>query len=200
MGPAPFHYRILLVDDDERLRTLAEQLLKGQGYEVLCASDGFEGLSALKQSLPDVIISDLRMPNMSGFEFLSVVRKRFPKIPCIAISGEFSGEDVPDSVLADAFFEKGQYPPEVLFAKIIALLDEIPARPHGGRPTKSSVWIPVSTKANYLALTCPSCLRTFPTPVPASGVLTIVECDFCGTDVSFQIAEELLSRVGRSHS
>jgi hypothetical protein len=49
------------------------------------------------------------MPNMSGFEFLSIVRKRFPNIPTIAISGAFSGRVVPESVLADAFFEKGQY-------------------------------------------------------------------------------------------
>ena len=66
----------------------------------------------LKQSLPDVVISDLRMPNMSGFEFLSVVRRRFPQIAVIAISGEFAGIDVPESVLADAFFEKGQYSSE----------------------------------------------------------------------------------------
>ena len=58
---------------------------------MLCAEDGFEGLAALKQSLPDIIISDLRMPNMNGFEFLSVVRRRFPVIPVIVISGEFSG-------------------------------------------------------------------------------------------------------------
>jgi CheY-like chemotaxis protein len=68
MDVTPFRYRILLVDDDERIRTTAHALLEAQGYVVLCAADGFEGLSALKQSLPDVIISDLRMPNMNGFE------------------------------------------------------------------------------------------------------------------------------------
>jgi len=54
--------------------------------------------------LPDVIISDLQMPKMNGFEFLPVMRKRFPQIPIIAISGEFSGRDVPESVLADGLF------------------------------------------------------------------------------------------------
>jgi len=85
---------------------MGKTLLETQGYEVLCAGDGFEGLAALKQSLPDIIISDLRMPNMSGFEFLSVVRRRFPVIPVIVISGEFSGLSVPETVLADAFFPK----------------------------------------------------------------------------------------------
>ena len=90
--------------------------------------DGFDGLTALKHSPPDMIISDLQMPNMSGFEFLSVVRKRFPNIPTIAISGAFSGMDVPEGVLADAFFEKGQYSPKELFQKIILLLEELPGR------------------------------------------------------------------------
>ena len=110
------------------MREFGELLLRGQGYEVLGAEDGFEGLTALKQSLPDIIISDLKMPNMNGFEFLSVVRRRFPMIPVIAISGE-SGLSVPESVLADAFFSKGEYQPPQLFAKIVELLEELPTRP-----------------------------------------------------------------------
>jgi CheY-like chemotaxis protein len=115
MAESSFKYRILIVEDDPTLREFGKLLLLAQGYEVLCAEDGFEGLAALKQSLPDIIISDLRMPNMNGFEFLSVVRRRFPGIPVIAISGEFSGLSVPESVLADAFFSKGQYQPPQLF-------------------------------------------------------------------------------------
>ena len=104
----------LFVDDDERLRDLAKAILESHGYEVLCAEDGFDGLAALKESLPDLIISDLQMPKMDGFEFLSVIRQRFPELPVIVISGEFTGFDVPHSVLADAFFEKSQYTPDRL--------------------------------------------------------------------------------------
>jgi CheY-like chemotaxis protein len=86
---------------------MGKTLLETQGYEVLCAGDGFEGLAALKQSLPDIIISDLRMPNMSGFEFLSVVRRRFPVIPVIVISGEFSGLSVPETWRARSFVPVG---------------------------------------------------------------------------------------------
>lgn len=81
-----FRYRILVVDDEENLRKMAQAILESQGYEVMCAVDDFHALATLRQSLPDVIISDLRMPNMNGFEFLSVVRSRFPQIPIIAIS------------------------------------------------------------------------------------------------------------------
>ncbi len=71
---------------------------------------------------------------MNGFEFLSVVRRRFPTISVIAISGEFSGLSVPESVLADAFFSKGQYQPPELFQKILELLEELPTRPREGKP------------------------------------------------------------------
>ncbi len=189
-----FRYRILVVDDEERLRTVAQAMLQLQGYEVLCAVDGFDGLTKLKQSLPDVVISDLRMPNMSGFEFLSVVRKRFPQISVIAISGEFSGIDVPESVLADAFFEKGQYSPEDLFKKIIALLEELPARARVARQPKPAVWVPVKGDAGYIAVTCTSCLRTFPVPLPLPDGAHTAGCDFCETEVSFRITADLFTR------
>jgi CheY-like chemotaxis protein len=183
-----FRYRILVVDDEKSIRTIARTILESQGYEVLCAVDGFDGLTTLKRSLPDVVISDLRMPNMSGFEFLAVVRNRFPGIAVIAISGEFSGIDVPESVLADAFFEKGQYSPENLFEKIITLLEEIPHRPSIARQSKAAVWIPLKDDADYIAVTCSSCLRTFPVPAPLPDGMNTAECDFCATQVSFRIA------------
>ena len=117
MSADSFSYRILFVDDDRKLLETGAMLLRSKGYEILCAEDGFEGLIALKRSLPDIIISDLRMPNMNGFEFLSVVRRRFPAIPVIVVSGEFTGVNVPESVLADAFFSKGNYRPDELFNK-----------------------------------------------------------------------------------
>jgi len=184
-----FRYRILVVDDEENLRNMARAILESQGYEVMCAVDGFHALATLRQSLPDVIITDLRMPNMNGFEFLSVVRSRFPQIAIIAISGEFSGLGVPDSVLADAFFAKGQYTLEELFQRIIVLLEHGPIRPRANRQPKSAVWVPVSTDANYIAVTCPSCLRTFSVSAPLSVGENTANCDFCVAPVSFEIPE-----------
>jgi CheY-like chemotaxis protein len=194
---SPFRYRILVVDDDESVCTLAKAILESQGYEVQCAVDGFDGLNALKHSPPDVIVSDLQMPNMSGFEFLSVVRKRFPRIPTIAISGAFSGRDVPDSVLADAFFEKGQYSLPELFQKVAVLLEEIPARQHVERRLKPAVWIPVSN-ASYIAVTCPSCLRTFPVPAPLPVGAHTAECAACTSPVLFHITDEFCTRAASS--
>jgi CheY-like chemotaxis protein len=184
MHESSFRYRILIVEDDRTLREFGKLLLLAQGYEVLCAEDGFEGLAALKQSLPDIIISDLRMPNMNGFEFLSVVRRRFPGIPVIAISGEFSGLSVPESVLADAFFSKGQYQPPQLFEKILELLQELPTRPRAGKPNKAAVW--VKNDKGTIAVTCSECLRTFPVSGALKGI-NEAECDFCSCIIRFEI-------------
>ncbi len=171
-------------------------LLSAQGYEVRGAEDGFEGLAALKQSLPDIIISDLVMPNMSGFEFLSVVRRRFPIIPVIVISGEFSGLSVPESVLADAFFPKGGYSPKQLFEKIIDLLHELPTRSKTGKPNQAAVW--VKNDKGTIAVTCSDCLRTFPVSNVAKGV-NEAECDFCACVVHFEIIGEQKSKLGHTN-
>jgi CheY-like chemotaxis protein len=172
------------VEDDVRVRDIGKLILETQGYEVLAAGDGFEGLIALKQALPDIIISDLSMPNMNGFEFLSVVRRRFPVIPVIVISGEFSGATVPESVLADAFFAKGQYKPDGLFKKILELLEELPARPRIGKLDKAAVW--VKRDNDIVAVTCTACLRTFPVIDTIPGINT-VECEFCDCTIRFEL-------------
>ncbi len=187
MAACPFPYRILIVEDEPSLRELGRMLLVAQGYEVRGAEDGFEGLAALKQSLPDIIISDLQMPNMNGFEFLSVVRRRFPTIPVIAVSGEFSGLSVPESVLADAFFPKGGYAPKQLFEKIIDLLHELPTRPKIGRPNQAAVW--VKNDKGTIAVTCSECLRTFPVSGATKGTNEAV-CDFCSCLIRFEIIAE----------
>lgn len=179
-----FPYRILIVEDDVPLRNIGKILLESKGYEVRLAGDGFEALIALKRSLPDIIISDLSMPNMSGFELLSVVRRRFPVIPVIVVSGEFTGFMVPESVLADAFFPKGHYKPEDLFERICQLLHELPPRPRVGRPDRAAVW--VKKDKGMVAVTCPECLRTFPVLDPPVGVNT-VDCDFCPAHVRYEI-------------
>ena len=152
-----FHYRLLFVDDEPLSRELLETFLSKQGYEVRVAKDGFAALAQLRGALPDLIISDLKMPNMSGFEFLSVVRRRFPQIPTIAASGEFHPPIEPLGILADAFFPK-PFQFEELLAKIAELLREAPPRPAIKRD-KAPVWVP----RNYV-ITCTDCMRPFSIP------------------------------------
>ena len=184
MPDSSFPFRILIVEDEPRLREVGKLVLETQGYEVHGVGDGFEALIALKRSLPDIIISDLSMPNMNGFELLSVVRRRFPTIPVIVISGKFTELSLPESVLADAFFAKGQYKPETLFEKILELLRELPPRPRTGRPDRAAVW--VKNDKGIIAVTCTDCLRTFPVLDTVSGVNT-VQCEFCPCVIRFEI-------------
>ena len=69
---AKFHYRLLVIDDEALSRELLENLLSDAGYEIVVAKDGFAALAQMRGALPDLIIVDLKMPNMSGFEFLSI--------------------------------------------------------------------------------------------------------------------------------
>jgi CheY-like chemotaxis protein len=98
---------VLIVDDKERIRIAISQALEEFGYSVHCAEDGHSALRAIGQQNPDILISDLTMPGMSGRELLTHVRRLFPAINVIAMSGSFSGNEVPTGVLADAFYPKG---------------------------------------------------------------------------------------------
>jgi CheY-like chemotaxis protein len=187
MAPAGFAYRVLVVDDDPRVIHVSRLILEDKGFEVRTAADGFEALVQLRRSMPDVIISELRMPNMSGFELLSVVRRRFPHIPVIAMSGEFSGES-PAGLIADAFFTKGQYAPEELFLKIAELMEQSPLRPNLAKRDRAPVWMPRSD-TGYFVVTCTDCLRSFSVPDESSEIgsteIRSTACIFCGTAVCY---------------
>jgi CheY-like chemotaxis protein len=181
----PFPYRILFVDDEKNIRQTGKALLESQGYEIQVAEDGFDALNHLSQSLPDILITDLRMPNMSGFELLSVVRKRFPQIGVIAVSAEFFPTGATGALLADAFIPKSQSPSE-MFAKIITLLEQAPIRPSTRGSETAAVWIPRSKK-DYVVVTCPYCLRTSPAPEPVGDEIEHLECPHCARVVNFRM-------------
>ena len=192
---ANFHYRLLIIDDEPLSRELLQSSLSEQGYEVRIAKDGFAALAQLQGALPDLIVTDLKMPNMSGFEFLSITRRRFPQIPTIAISGEFDPPVKPLGVLADAFFAK-PFRFEELRAKITELLREGPPRPAIKRD-QAPVWVP--RNGEYYVITCTDCLRSFSIPAEKSvrllRELRTLECIFCEAQVQF-IIEEMPEAAG----
>src|SRR5271169_247419 len=96
---------VLLVDDDPSIREILAVELEEAGFKAQQAEDGIDGLVKLRDELPQVIISDLQMPRMSGFEFISVVRRRFPFIPVIVLSGSIPSE-LPAEIKPDRCFEK----------------------------------------------------------------------------------------------
>jgi len=196
---AQFRYRILVVDDEPSAREMARQVLESEGYEVLTARDGLGGLNALSKSLPDVIMADLNMPRMSGFEFLAVVRKRFPHIATIAISGEYVTGENPSGILADAFLQRGQYAIEDLFQEIAKLLATSPIRPEREKRDIAPLFVP-RDNAGYLIITCPKCLR--PNRLEAmrlNGGIHQTMCESCGEPVKFEINHEIEPLIKRKY-
>jgi CheY-like chemotaxis protein len=97
---------ILIVEDDDQIRSLLSTILEQSGYSVRLAHDGVAALEELRIEMPDVLLSDLYMPRMTGFELLSVVRQQFSRTRVVAMSSAFSGNEVPAGVTADAFYPK----------------------------------------------------------------------------------------------
>jgi len=187
---ANFRYRLLVIDDEPLSRDLLQSSLSGAGYEVRIAKDGFAALAQMRGALPDLIVSDLKMPNMSGFEFLSIARRRFPQIPTIAVSGEFHAPIEPLGVLADPFLAK-PFSLDELVAKIAELLRDAPPRPAIKRD-RAPVWVP--RNGEYYVITCTDCLRSFSTPAEKSArvlrELRTLECIFCDAHVKFIVEEK----------
>jgi len=197
---AQFRFRILVVDDEPSIREAMGEILERRGYEVLTAADGLDALHALSKSLPDLIISDLNMPRMSGFEFLAVVRERFPHIATIAVSGEYFTSGNASGIVADAFMQKGRYTLNDLSREVERLLAASPIRSESKKSEIAPLFVPRDI-AGYLILTCPKCLR--PNKLEAislNGGLHQTTCQSCGTPVRFEINHEIEPLMKRNHA
>jgi CheY-like chemotaxis protein len=82
-------------------------VLSEMGYHVRSAEGGSSALTEMTREIPEILLSDLNMPGLSGWELLIEVRRLFPAIKVVAMSGAFCGSEVPSGVLADAFYQKG---------------------------------------------------------------------------------------------
>ncbi|HKW17442.1 MAG TPA: response regulator [Terriglobales bacterium] len=195
-----FDYRMLIVDDDLVFCEIADELFSSLGYTVRCAEDGFEALAMMKQALPDIIICDLNLPKMSGFELLSIIRRRFPQIPVIAMSGAYAGPELPMGVIADAYLQKGgDHSPEELVLNIRDLLEKAPFRASVVKGPNAPVWIPLDGK-QYFVLTCPDCLRSFSLPTPGNlddKVKRLARCEFCDAEVTYVLDAQAVGQARR---
>ncbi len=118
--------KILVVDDDRILRNVLQRSLEKRGYQVTIVSSGTDALSAFNQDVPDIIVSDVSMPEMDGFEFCRQLRSQ-PSgklVPFIFLSAKSELEDKIQghSIGADDYLTK-PFEMKELLAKIEALIE-----------------------------------------------------------------------------
>jgi CheY-like chemotaxis protein len=195
-------HKLLLVDDEPSIRAVLSRILMEMGHEVRSAEDGFAALKEIESWVPDILLSDLNMPGMSGFELLSVVRRRLPGIYVIASSGAYSGEAVPRGIAADAFYEKTSG-----MRALMALLETAQAMtgpPKRVNTAMMPIWISRdATDADggpHLVINCPNCLRNS-TQHCAETLLTIHEttCLYCEATIVYAMIRPMGQRSAHTN-
>lgn len=115
--------KILIIEDEEILLNLLEKKLSQIGYDVSIAKDGVEGISKVESEIPDLILLDIVMPKMGGFEVMKELQKRknFSNIPIIIISN--SGQpveiDLAQKLGARDWLIKTDFDPQEVIDKVI---------------------------------------------------------------------------------
>lgn len=117
--------RILFVDDDAAAQKLYRAYLQSEGYEVVTASSGLEGVEASERHDFDAVVMDLNMPGLDGWMAMSLIRARRPDVPTVVLTGD-TGPDLEARARtagAAAFLSKPCLP-EVLIRAVAVAIDK----------------------------------------------------------------------------
>jgi CheY-like chemotaxis protein/DNA-directed RNA polymerase subunit RPC12/RpoP len=171
---------IVVADDNAALLGVLSEILEECGYSVRTALDGLEALTEIRRRVPDILLSDLNMPRMTGFELLSIVRRRYPMIKVIAMSASYSAGIVPQAVAADEFYDKGA-------ASIVKLLLIVDAMKNEQESRLLRILTPVwiarpsieSSEEVNTTFACPECLRAYPCAIREAETVRNRECPYC---------------------
>ncbi len=99
---------VLVADDESMMRNLLQKILVRDGYKVITAGDGLEALAVLEKERVDLVISDLKMPRMDGFELLKIVKEAYSHVGIIMMTAYGDTYTVKDALLlgADEYITK----------------------------------------------------------------------------------------------
>jgi len=179
--------RILIVDDKPSVRTAMSDVLRETGYLVRTSENGYSALREIRREIPDILLSDLHMPGMSGFELLTVVRRRFPSVLVIAMSGAFAGDEVPSGVAADGFFQKGSST-----GVLLQILTTVRIKRQNPLPSSAASQVPIqriessSSSDGRCRIVCPDCRRIARKDFHGAGNLI---CSHCGNAIECAVLE-----------
>jgi len=184
--------RLLVVDDDPSIRFSLMAVLDKIGFSARSADNGLSALVEIERQIPNIVLSDLNMPRMSGVELLNVVRRHFPSIHLIAMSGAFYGDELPSGVAADAFYQKGSGLGCLL--KIIERFTQPRPLPVHPRTASALLWIlrngNDASGEPCVSINCPDCHRTFEQQVGGSlSLIRETHCPRCGNPIYYAIVE-----------
>jgi len=123
--------RILVVDDEDNLRTMLVAALKFEGYDVTAAADGREGLRSVKESKPDLIVLDVMMPELDGFGMLKRLRESGDRTPVVFLTARDTSADAVEGLVlgADDYLSK-PFSLEELVARVEAVMRRTDASPN----------------------------------------------------------------------
>jgi len=105
--------RVLVVDDDQVVRTVVADYLRGRGYEVDEAEDGVEALDSIRQTAPDVVVTDLGMPRLDGLGLLRALSKSNPDLPAIVLTAHESVGEMVQAIREGILFDYQIKPPDL---------------------------------------------------------------------------------------
>lgn len=145
--------KILLVEDDNNLREIYEARLQAEGYAIVTAKDGEEALSVAKTELPDLVVSDVMMPRVSGFEMLDILRNtealKNTKVIMLTALGQADDKTRASSLGADRYLVKSQVTLEDIVKAAHELLEGVApasdAAAPAGAPASAPPMPPVDT-------------------------------------------------------
>lgn len=138
--------RILLVDDDDELSSLLTELLTREGFKVDCQNDGKMGLSAALNGSYDLLVLDVMLPGLDGFEILKRVRRE-SRLPVLMLTARGEDEDriVGLELGADDYMAK-PFNPRELVARIRAIMRRLEPREPGGKLEINGILIDPGTR------------------------------------------------------
>jgi len=142
--------RILVVDDDLAIRESLKKLLDGAGYVTSLACDGQEGAASLEGAAFDLLLLDLDLPKVSGFDILEQVSTRHPLMPVIILTGLRDQCEPGAARIADALMEK---PPDV--SLLLSTIDKLLNESVETRLRRSSESLKAAGSASYVRLLTP---------------------------------------------